>query len=183
MACIKDSPNYWRSQAFPPSQAVLNFEQNWKKCVLGAEGGKEGKIARVVAGWRVEPQANRKFVIRSRVLCNNYFKGFSTVSQILLILIVCAGFEWHIQLQMGRSIVCDSTMTNHTHHVRLSVKWFHFTMLSIVTCWLLQCCWPSTGHGVSLLCRKISSGPFLNYLLNMNKMHEQSPLIEQYILY
>ena len=55
--------------------------------------GKEGKIARVVAGWRVEPQANQKFVIRSRVLCNNYFKGFSTVSQILLILIVCASFE------------------------------------------------------------------------------------------
>ena len=41
--------------------------------------GKEGKIARVVAGWRVEPQANQKFVIRSRVLCNNYFKGFSSV--------------------------------------------------------------------------------------------------------
>ena len=77
MACIKDSPNYWRSQVFPPSQAVLNFEQNWKKCVLGAEGGgKEGKIARVVVEWRVEPQANREFVIRSRVLCNNYFKGF-----------------------------------------------------------------------------------------------------------
>ena len=76
MACIKDSPNYWRSQAFPPSQAVLNFEQNWKKCVLGAEGGMEGKIARVVAGWRVEPQVNQKFVIRSRVLCDNYFKGF-----------------------------------------------------------------------------------------------------------
>ena len=56
----------------PPPQAVLNFEQNWKKCVLGAEGGgKEGKIARVVGRWRVEPQVNQKFVIRSRVLCNS----------------------------------------------------------------------------------------------------------------
>ena len=39
-------------------------------------GGEGGKIARVVGGWRVEPKANRKFVIRSRVLFNNYFKGF-----------------------------------------------------------------------------------------------------------
>ena len=64
--------------SLPPPQAVLNFEQNWKNCVLGrgGGGGKEGKIARVVVEWRVEPQANQKFVIRSRVLCNNYFEGF-----------------------------------------------------------------------------------------------------------
>ena len=51
---------------------------------LGGEGGGEeegeegegGNIARVVGRWRVEPKANGKFVIRSRVLCNNYFEGF-----------------------------------------------------------------------------------------------------------
>ena len=141
--------------SLPPTSSSVKFWAKLEEMCLG--GGKGGKIARIVGGWRVEPQVNQKFVIRSRVLCNNYFKGFFHSILNSFDLIVCAGFDWHIHLQMGRSIVCDSTMTNHIHHVRLSVKWFHFTMLSIVTCWLLQCCWPSTGHGVSLLCGKISS--------------------------
>ena len=45
----------------PAPQAVLNFEQNWKKCVLGGGrggGGKEGKIARVCKFWVTHPAPN-----------------------------------------------------------------------------------------------------------------------------
>ena len=144
-------------KSLSPTPSGVKFWAKLVKMCLGGEGGERrgreegegGNIARVVGRWRVEPKANRKFVIRSRVLCNNYFKGFFHS--------VPNYFEWHIQQQMAQSKVCNSRMTNHIHHVPLSVKWFHFTMLSIVTFWLFQCCWPLTGHGVSLLCRKISS--------------------------
>ena len=67
---------------------------------LGGEG-EGGNIARVLGRWRVEPKANRNLSLGAESYVTITLKGFSTVSQILLNLIVCARFEWHIQLQMG----------------------------------------------------------------------------------
>ena len=42
----------------------------------GVGGGKEGKIARVVAGWRVEPQANRNLSLGAESYVTITLKGF-----------------------------------------------------------------------------------------------------------
>ena len=60
-----------------------------------------------VGGRREEPKVHQKIVIRSRVLCNNYFVGFSTQSQVLLASIV-EGKEIYFLLTKNLSSVLYS---------------------------------------------------------------------------
>ena len=58
-------------------------------------------------GRREEPKVHQKIVFRSRVLCNNYFVGFSTQSQVLLASIV-EGKEIYFLLTKSLSSVLYS---------------------------------------------------------------------------
>ena len=60
-----------------------------------------------MGGRREGPKADQKIVIRSRVLCNNYLKGFSTQSQALLASIV-EGKEIYFLLTKSLSSVLYS---------------------------------------------------------------------------
>ena len=65
----------------------------------------EGERRAKLLGWWRDGGLSHKPIENLSLGAESYvtitLKGFSTVSQILLILIVCASFEWHIQLQMG----------------------------------------------------------------------------------
>ena len=76
----------WLKLATPPlpPQTQLDLEQNGRKWGLFLATTLLGEVG----GWRDEPKAEQKIVLRSRVVHNNCLEGLFTQSQVLLSSIV-----------------------------------------------------------------------------------------------